>query len=375
MDPELLEVVQRSRGNVDPRWDDAQVERALHGAHRLRRRRQRVRGVAAVALLALAAAGVSRLRPEAPAAPLAQAPRPAEVPARPSAPEPPPMRFDDGTTAQVLDGQSELQVRQVSASLIALQLTRGRARFAVQHQSSRLFRVECGSVVAEVLGTRFTVSRGEREVAVAVEEGRVLVRWGDEVKVLDAQTQASLTVPDDGESAPEPSSPESHPEAERRPPVRRREPVWKQEARRGQYDRAYRALGSAPAPDRPRGLDELLLASDAARLSGHPEAAVPYLAGVMKKHPSDPRAALAAFTLGRVYLYETHQPSLAAEAFERARRLNPAGSLAEDALAREVEAWSRANAPDRARARAGEYLRRYPEGHRASSVRVFGGIE
>jgi len=44
------------------------------------------------------------------------------------------------------------------------------------------------------------------------------------------------------------------------------------------------------------------------------------------------------------------------------------------ALAREVEAYSKAGVPEQARARAEEYLHLYPEGRRAAVVRVMGGI-
>jgi transmembrane sensor len=52
----------------------------------------------------------------------------------------------------------------------------------------------------------------------------------------------------------------------------------------------------------------------------------------------------------------------------------PSGGLAQDALAREVEAWARAGAADRARSAATEYARLYPTGRRLAAVRDLGGI-
>ena len=49
-------------------------------------------------------------------------------------------------------------------------------------------------------------------------------------------------------------------------------------------------------------VDDLMLAADAARLSGRPEAALRYLEQVSERHGDDPRAALAAFTIGRIRL-------------------------------------------------------------------------
>jgi transmembrane sensor len=84
---------------------------------------------------------------------------------------------------------------------------------------------------------------------------------------------------------------------------------------------------------------------------------------------------VAAFTLGRVLLTRLGRPREAAAAFAGARARAPAGSLAEDALAREVEAWARAGELQRARARARQYLRSYPSGRRASSVRKHARLE
>jgi transmembrane sensor len=122
-------------------------------------------------------------------------------------------------------------------------------------------------------------------------------------------------------------------------------------------------------------MEDLLLAGDVARLSGHADAAVAQLSRAMARHPDDPRAPLAAFTLGRVQLEDLGSPREAAHAFARARELAPGGPLAEDALAREVEAWSRAGETETARARALAYTRRYPDGHRTHAVRRFGGLE
>jgi transmembrane sensor len=122
-------------------------------------------------------------------------------------------------------------------------------------------------------------------------------------------------------------------------------------------------------------MEDLLLAGDVARLSGHAGAAVAPLSRAVELHPEDPRAPLAAFTLGRVHLEDLGAPRDAALAFAGARTLEPDGPLAEDALAREVEAWSRAGETETARTRALTYIQRYPQGRRVHAVRRFGGLE
>jgi transmembrane sensor len=118
---------------------------------------------------------------------------------------------------------------------------------------------------------------------------------------------------------------------------------------------------------------DLLLAADTARLSGDPGAAVPYLERVVRNHAGDPRAGLASFTLGRVLLDELGRPSEAADAFARARK--GGGPLAEDALAREVEATARAGDTVRSQELAREYQALYPNGRRAKSVSRWGGLD
>jgi hypothetical protein len=86
---------------------------------------------------------------------------------------------------------------------------------------------------------------------------------------------------------------------------------------------------------------------------------------------NDPAALLS---LGRVLLENLGQPSEAAEAFALARGCAPHGPLAEDALAREVEALSKAGHSREAYERAQLYVQSYPSGRRLHAVRLFGGL-
>jgi transmembrane sensor len=151
--------------------------------------------------------------------------------------------------------------------------------------------------------------------------------------------------------------------------------AWRRWAHDGDYDSAFKSLEAAGPTAVKDDTGDLLLASDVARLSGHAARAVDPLRRVLRDHATDPRAPLAAFTLGRVLLDELGRPDEAAGAFSQARRLAPGGPLEEDALAREVEALSRAGETDRAREAAAVYVERYPSGRRLRSVRRFGGID
>jgi transmembrane sensor len=130
------------------------------------------------------------------------------------------------------------------------------------------------------------------------------------------------------------------------------------------------AAGSA-VDDNPEALMD---AADAARSSGRPDAAVMCLRKVLRDHSESPLAPLAAFTLGRVLLEKLGQPLPAADAFAMVRALAPDGSLAQDALAREVEAWSKAGHPQEAYKRACLYVVTYPTGRRLHAVQMYGGL-
>ena len=84
----------------------------------------------------------------------------------------------------------------------------------------------------------------------------------------------------------------------------------------------------------------LFAAADAARLAGRPADAVAPLTAIFTRHPSDPRAAVAAYQLGRVLALDLHDRTRAAAAFARAHDLDPNGPLAADAAAHAAETRS-----------------------------------
>jgi len=250
-------------------------------------------------------------------------------------------------------------------------LRSGGARFTAPHDVAHPFVVVAGDVVVEDLGTTFAVRYvGEDRLDVAVEQGRVKVRArGEDTELVGGQSlELAVTRP---EATVE--SPSALPTAPTTPPTTSSTASWRPLAERGRYDEAHIALKKAgPNAVRDQTAD-LLLAADAARLSGHPGESVPYLERVVRGHSSDPRSSLASFTLGRVLLDELGRPREAADAFARARATG--GPLAEDALAREVEAASRAGDTSRSRELAREYNKLYPQGRRAKAVSRFGGLD
>ncbi|WP_224360443.1 FecR domain-containing protein [Hyalangium versicolor] len=279
--------------------------------------------------------------------------------------------------------------------LLWLELEHGSMRFRVAPQHGRLVRVSAGAVEVEVVGTAFSVTRGDEQVSVVVTEGRVRVRTGARETLLAAGEQGTFraealapeavgapTGPaevtteasEDGGGPAMPPAPSVAPTP--RPPGKKsvRRPVtWRALAEQGDFQTAWSALQREGAPDDEPG--DLLRAADVARLSGHPEASLAPLRRVLSHFRGDPRASLAAFTLGRVLLDDLGNPREAADAFLEAHALAPKGPLAPDALARAVEAQARAGDAAAARSTAERFVDEFPQSRRVDAVRQWGRLE
>ncbi len=239
----------------------------------------------------------------------------------------------------------------------------------------------------KILGTTFEVENLGSSVRVAVREGSVSVSFRESegsvrtTKVLEAGERGvypAKVVPAPAAAVEQPASVES-PEPARtanatRPGVEAAPTAdWRELKRAGKHARAYELLqprGFRDVRDEP---GDLLLASDVARLSHHPAEAAMLLRKLVAGHSRDPRAPSAAFTLGWVLFKDLGRPREAAAAFSRAEALAPSGNLAEDALARAIEAFYRAGDKSRARAELERYERTHPHGrHQASLERLVG---
>lgn len=369
---ELSEKLAQARRHVTAGWTDSELELALLALHRRRRRRAAARGVAAAALALGAALLWARpfaSRPQeslvGPAAEASGAPAPSREPPRPG-----PTELDDGSLLEPLSPESRVVVAQVTPRQTRVRLESGRARFQVAPRPEREFQVDVGRLSVVALGTVFDVWREPTRCRVAVARGAVRVSWGSGASVVQAGEGRWFPLPSEPpEPTPEPvPAPAVKPSAKHRPGAL----AWRDLAHDGRYEEAFHLLRQPAAAEVRDEPQDLLLAADSARLSGHPSQAVPYLSAVVERHSGDRRAPLAAFALGRVLL-QLDRCREAAAAFARARALDADGELAEDALAREAESWDRAGERQQASSAAAEYLRLYPEGRRAGEVRRRGG--
>lgn len=259
----------------------------------------------------------------------------------------------DGSRIVIETPDTRIIKQRDSGSEVLFEMAGGAARFDVARRPERTFRVQAGPALVEVIGTLFRIERQDERTLVSVERGRVSVSWSGFRQEL-AAGQHGLFPPHKTAAVPElvPAPVEVAP-----PPA--------QEAS---------THSASPLPDTSAGAarpnaEALFALADRARVEGRALEATRALRELTSRFPRDGRAPLAAFTLGRLLLENLRQPADAARAFELARSLAGGGSaLAEDALAREVEAWRAAGDADKAAARAQRYRSLYPNGAHIKQV-------
>jgi transmembrane sensor len=421
---ELAQKLVSLRDEVVPPWDRMRRERAFNGVVRRQRRQRlhRVVGAAGGALLMVCGSiylrsplhRQARLANSPNASEPAGVPEPRLVGAEPSpratgmvaptvattvATAVAPMlaqgevlptggrgRLADGSDVEVSATGGRLLVESNDPDHIELRLAAGGGHFEVVPNTQRHFSVLAGSIEVVVVGTAFDVERIDNRVRVAVTHGTVRVHsmsgvalvHGGESRWFEQQPGAATSaVPGSTNRRAQATVPATKPRergARTAPSPGHEEtsPDWRSLNRSGDYEGAYRLLEKgAPLDD---DSEALMDAADAARLSNHPEVAETYLRKVLRDHRASPATPLAAFTLGRVLLERLGRPSEAAAAFATVRELAPQGSLAQDALAREVEAWSKAGHAQEAYQRARTFIERYPDSRRLRVVELYGGL-
>jgi transmembrane sensor len=369
-EPNALTPLARVRKHVVPELDLADVERLIAGAAGKRERRRihrslglglTIGAVSASLIWLLVRVAAPSGGPTAPvltatgvsSAGIAATAAVAPTPGSSSAPRPSrTWALADQSRATALTTGTEVVVEEDAPLRTLLRLERGGARFDVTRRPERTFEVRAGSVVVSVVGTVFDVEVVADRIGVAVEQGAVDVAWNLGRKRLVAGERGWFPplVLSEGEPAISGSGPVAV---------------------------SVPAARVEPAPSSQPGATarELLAESDSARTRGELARGAELLRRILREHPNDPRAPLAGFTLGRLLLNELGRPREAAAAFREVQVRAPRGQFAEDALAREVEAWKQAAEPARARAAAETYLERYPVGRHARRVKALAGIE
>ena len=266
-----------------------------------------------------------------------------------------PLEFADGSRLMLEPGGRISPLENTGRS-VAFLLKAGRATFDVKPGGPRRWSIEAGLATVEVIGTRFSVTRSDEQVVVEVERGSVLVRGErvtDRVQRLGAGDR--LTIDRESPLAPLAtalSAPPTRAVAVLAPAPRDLSQVsapasvpsvaasWRELAEEGAYAEAYQNLGAVGVASRAKtaNLEQLLALADVARLSGHPREAVEPLRRAVAEYAEDPRAAMAAFMLGRLHLDSLQDAASAVSDFRTAIALRLPQALLEDAHLRLIEA-------------------------------------
>lgn len=305
--------------------------------------------------------------------------------------------LSDGSRITVGKG-ARLDVLESSGRSVSLLLREGRARFDIRPRGPRTWRVDCGVLAVEVVGTAFVIQRRGGKVRVEVLRGAVLVRGNavpDGVARLDVGQSFESAQPAPGPgSRAEPKAPvepaPGEPEPLLAPSASAPQPpetvelpalatvgVQASRARRSTPRAALQRAGVAkptpqaqpetlaPAPSE-SAVEALFREADSARRAGRAEQARGYLETIVAEHAEDPRAALAAFALARLELGQLHSPGRAVHNLRQALSLGLPAALQEDAQAKLVSAHERAGQWTAACAARAEYALRFPRGHQLS---------
>jgi transmembrane sensor len=379
------------RDLLDEKLPEAEVKRLWNGLEAKRARAAQPKKRPWVWTLAVASAAVGAvltfLWMRAPAPAVLHLADGTDVPSHLEA-RAPLLPFDDGSELTLRMG-TRLDLLESTPRTFSLALRRGSAVFEVHPGGPRVWKIECGPITVEVVGTHFRVERDDAHVEVAVERGAVLVsgepvpdhvvRLGPHQSIVVALTSADegIRAPttEQGRNTEQEATPvtSSQPPVSTRPLERDAPPPPAPAAPSDTPESAPSDTPPAPsasnAADVPSHRVEALLASaDDARLAGRYREAANILERVVTESSGDRRAPLAEFSLGRLYLDSLGDPSRAAVHFSRALLRGLAGALEEDAYARLVEAYARAGDARAARDIADRYRARYPRGRRLDSI-------
>lgn len=257
--------------------------------------------------------------------------------------EPIAVRLADGSQID-LEPRTRLEAGEAEGRDVRLDLARGRASFEVARDPERRFAVVAGAVRVVVVGTRFAVERRDGRVEVRVVRGVVEVGTGARTVRLGAGetwSGADGAVRDDGELASIDAPPSAAGDDEGAERVRR------------------------PRQSDGASAGELFESAREARRQGRDAEAAAAYAELLRRHPRDGHAGLAAFELARIRMDVEGDPRGAIEPLERAI---DARVFREDAMARLVRAYDESGMQSRCEAARGRYLEAYPEGVHVRSV-------
>jgi transmembrane sensor len=288
-----------------------------------------------------------------------------------------PLRFSDGSNVELQPG-ARARVASLDAGLAHVVLEGGEARFALSDRGDRAWSIDAGDVhlrpspgahlvlAFDVPAAAVDVTLEEGSAEVIAPCGQQSVQAGNHVHVTcaapavvgppasGATTSSAAPLPDE---APSSSSSQA-------PNGARAGADWRKLAADARYREAVDAA-VAVGFDREcaaASAGDLLALGDAARLAGDASHAAAAYGALRRRFPSDARASVGAFDLGKIAFDARGAYAEAARWFDTYLSEQPGGALAREALGRSMEAHWRSGDGARARELAGQYMQRFPGG-------------
>jgi ferric-dicitrate binding protein FerR (iron transport regulator) len=315
----------------------------------------------------------------------------------------PSLHFADGTVID-LGRETRGRLTGVDGHGAHVKIERGRAHVSVVPKPQARWIVEAGPYTITVHGTVFTASWDESEqrldvnmehglvsVSGPVTNGPIAVRAGQALTVRLKRSQVLLRDLDQEDEADLDAVTEFGPPAEAAPPTTVRTHVAATQTSRGAHaaragkswaaalsagdfdtilDEAERDIGRVLAT---RGTEDLAALADAARYRRHDDVARRALLAQRRRFAGSPRAADAAFFLGRLDENGGRGAGPALAWYERYLDEAPRGSYVAEALGRKMMAVQEIHGAAAARNVAEQYIRRFPRGSYAGAARALLG--
>ncbi len=307
------------------------------------------------------------------------------------------VRFDGGSRFDFVPS-TKARVVEAKDRRVTIDLEQGEVLADVAPRSKTSWAVRAGPYVVTVKGTRFSVhwSDPASMLLISVDRGRVLVEGPGigETGMMIVAGKSLRAEADVGRVTFEPTKvaertavpapggadPSSRPAAEPRDvrptapakanPIRatkaaRRAPrTWQQLYHDRAYKEAIEAAAKQGVLSDTRRMKEadLWILSNAARYARRADIASDLLEGYRSRFPNHARAYTAAFLLGKS-AFEQGTPQLAKRWFEVYLAEAPSGPLAEEALGRLINVYSRLGQMSHAERVARTYLKTYRGGY------------